>query len=94
MSEAVEREFNSLNSDVKVLRAELGRLSDTVTELAKRRGGEAMEAGRQFASDIGQELQDRTRSVGEAIEEKPLTASMIAFGAGVLLGAIFSGRRH
>ena len=93
MSEAAEKEFSSLTSDVKNLRAELGRLSDTVTELARKRGGEALEAGRQFASDVGQELQDRTRSVGQAIEDKPLTASMIAFGAGVLLGTILSGRR-
>ena len=93
MSEAVEKEFSVLNSDVKNLRADLARLSDTVTDLARKRGGEALEAGRQFASDVGQELQDRTRSVGQAIEDKPLTASMIAFGAGVLLGTILSGRR-
>ena len=84
-----------LKQDMDQLRDDLGKLKTDVTGTARdiagvartgvQQAGEYVTDAVQAARERGEQSLDATR---DAIKQNPLAAAAIAFGAGVLLGAL------
>jgi ElaB/YqjD/DUF883 family membrane-anchored ribosome-binding protein len=98
--EAVDRLVSDLRAVVRdgqeVLRAGAGDLSDKGKE-ARARLDEALQRARatceQFEGRAEDAARDAARAAEVAIRDHPLASMGFAFGAGVLLGALFTSRR-
>jgi ElaB/YqjD/DUF883 family membrane-anchored ribosome-binding protein len=88
----LDAELSAIRSDLKALRDDLSSVARTAGNVAatgKKRAeemvGEKVEELRAKGSEIGE-------SVGHEIEQHPLTAVAIAFGAGFILGKLLDRR--
>ncbi len=86
-------DIRTLRADVAKLRADLAKIGDTLQDIAQARGAEAIDRVQQIGEKVRDETKRRVQSVADEIEERPVTAALVAFGAGVILGMLFSGRR-
>jgi ElaB/YqjD/DUF883 family membrane-anchored ribosome-binding protein len=82
-----------LRAEMASLRADLGKISDTLQALARHGGEEALDKATRAAEKLQDEIGKKTQRLAQEIEQKPLTAVLTAFGLGVLLGMLFGGRR-
>jgi ElaB/YqjD/DUF883 family membrane-anchored ribosome-binding protein len=94
MADATAEDLKTLRAEMANLRADLGRISDTLKDVVKHGREEAVGKATEAAEKLHAEIGKRTQRLTEEIEQKPLTAVFTAFGLGVLLGMIFHGRRH
>jgi ElaB/YqjD/DUF883 family membrane-anchored ribosome-binding protein len=94
---ADDPDIRTLRADVAKLRSDISKLGDTLQSIVQTRGADAVEYVQDRATEIGGRVRDeakrRVQSVTDEIEERPVTATLIAFGTGLVLGMIFSGRR-
>jgi ElaB/YqjD/DUF883 family membrane-anchored ribosome-binding protein len=95
-----DADVKSLQSEVNDLRDDIAKIGDTLQDMlqhggaALQQGGaEAFERVQDQAERLRRDLQRRAQSVAGEIEERPLTAALIAFGVGMVLGMLFHGRR-
>lgn len=86
-------DIEALQAEMKQLRQDLARLSETFRDVLRHGGAEAVDRARDTGEKLWGEAKRRAHGVTEEIEEKPLTAAMTAFGLGVILGMLFSSRR-
>jgi hypothetical protein len=93
MSDGTAEDLATLRAEMANLRADLGRISETLQDMAKHGRDEAVDKATRAAEDLKAEIGKRTERLAKEIEQKPLTAVLMAFGLGVLLGMIFGGRR-
>jgi hypothetical protein len=86
--------------DVTALRSEIERLqSDLNATVEKMRelSGEwpnGHDSALATAERMWLELKRQAQQVGREIEERPLVSAMTAFGAGIAIGMLFSGRHQ
>jgi len=88
-----ETDIKALQDQISSLRAEFGNMRDTLRDLLRHGGAEAAQKARDSGEKLMDEAKKRFSGISSEIEEKPITAAVTAFSAGVLLGMIFSGRR-
>lgn len=74
----------------KTLRALVDRLEKGVQEALDV----AASRGKVYAEGAGEQLETAQKYVTERVQEKPLTATFAALGAGVLIGLLLSGRHR
>jgi len=74
----------------KTLRALVDRLEKGVQEALDV----AASRGKVYAEGAGEQLETAQKYVTERVQEKPLTATLAALGAGVLIGLLLSGRNR
>lgn len=74
----------------KTLRALVDRLEKGVQEALEV----ATSRGKVYAEGAGEQLETAQKYVTERVQEKPLTATFAALGAGVLIGLLLSGRNR
>jgi ElaB/YqjD/DUF883 family membrane-anchored ribosome-binding protein len=91
---STEIDVKSLQADIEQLRAELAGLTETIRDVAHDRATEAVAAARETGERVWTEAKQHLQSVAKEIEDKPLTATVAAFGFGVLLATLLRGRRH
>ena len=72
------------------LRSEILQIGETLKSIAADRGAAAYERVRQSAEGVQQQAKDALAAAAHEIEERPLTATLYAFGIGLLLGMMFS----
>ena len=96
---AVRADVEAIKSDIAALRAEVSNLMQDVVSAGKARAGDAgqkiADAARSRLDQLGTAWEQASEqgkqyleTVQDKIEERPLAAIGIAFGAGVLLGAL------
>jgi ElaB/YqjD/DUF883 family membrane-anchored ribosome-binding protein len=90
----VERSIAGLVEDVRRLRAEFSKFSETLVGAARHRTGEAAAKVRHAAEDGWTDARSAVEGVSKTIEEQPLVATAAAFAIGALLGLIFLRRRR
>jgi ElaB/YqjD/DUF883 family membrane-anchored ribosome-binding protein len=93
MAESTAEDLNALRAELANLRADLGRISDTLKDVVKHGREEAVGKATEAAQKLQDEIGRRADRLSREIEQKPLTAVFTAFGLGVLLGLLFGGRR-
>jgi len=86
-------EADSLAQEIRQLRADFSRMSDTFCRLTQHGGGEAVDKIEAVASRVWEGATSKMSSVTREIERKPIASALGAFGVGLLLGMIFSNRR-
>jgi ElaB/YqjD/DUF883 family membrane-anchored ribosome-binding protein len=73
---------DDVNGDIESLRAELEKLRADLAAIA----GTLRDMARHGSGDAMGKAQD-------TVEQKPLSAALVSFGIGVLIGFLVSGRR-
>jgi ElaB/YqjD/DUF883 family membrane-anchored ribosome-binding protein len=95
----VRADVEAIKSDLAALRAEVSNLMQDVVSVGKVRAGDAKQrisdAARSRLDQLGsawEQASDQGKQLVEnlqcQIEERPLTSLGVAFGAGLLLGAL------
>ena len=71
---------------------------EALVDRAEAAAQEALELlrtrGRVYADNAGQSLDEAQRILTERVQERPLTATFAALGAGVIVGFLLSGGRR
>jgi ElaB/YqjD/DUF883 family membrane-anchored ribosome-binding protein len=93
MADGTAEDLKTLRAELANLRADLGRISETLKDVVKHGREEAVGKATEAAEKLRDEIGRRTERLSREIEQKPLTAVFTAFGLGVLLGMLFRGRR-
>lgn len=93
MADSTAEDLKTLRAELATLRADLGRISETLKDVVKHGREEAVGKAHEAAEKLQDEIGRRTERLSKEIEQKPLTAVFTAFGLGVLLGMLFGGRR-
>jgi ElaB/YqjD/DUF883 family membrane-anchored ribosome-binding protein len=92
MAESTAEDLRTLRAELANLRADLGRISDTLKDTVRHGRDEAVGKAHDAAEKLQDEIGRRTQRLSQEIEQKPLTAVFTAFGLGIVLGLLF--RRH
>ena len=85
--------IEALQADIKQLRSDLAKLTETFRDAIREGSAEAFGRARESGEKLWNEAKKHAHGVTEEIEEKPLVAAATAFGLGILLGFLFSSRR-
>ncbi|HKT17859.1 MAG TPA: hypothetical protein VJR47_07450 [Stellaceae bacterium] len=93
MSSATDSDLEALQAEIKRLRADFASLNETVRDLLRHGSADAVGKARESGERVWNEARRRVEGVTAEIEEKPVTSAVTAFGIGIVLGLLFSGRR-
>ncbi|MGD0191035.1 MAG: hypothetical protein ABSD74_09865 [Rhizomicrobium sp.] len=92
---ASERSLEKLLDEIKNLRMDFSRVSESMVDRARQQTHEAASRVRHVAEDAWSDTMGAASDVADRIEEQPLAATAIAFGVGMLLGMLLlSGRKR
>jgi len=87
-------DVKKLNDDVSELRADFTRIAETLADLVRLRGQEAAAKFQGTAEETWADAKQHFEGVKKKIHDEPVTASLAAFGIGLILGILlFGGRR-
>lgn len=92
MSTRSESDIESLEAEIKQLRADLAQLSETFRDVLRHGSTEALNRARESGERVWGEARRRAEGISEGIEQKPVAAALTAFGLGMILGMLFSHR--
>jgi ElaB/YqjD/DUF883 family membrane-anchored ribosome-binding protein len=99
----LRNDVDALREDLTKLRRDLGELIGSVKEVTKQGAGVARDRARaeleQRLDQLGDAYQsarkrgiETAEGIQQVIEERPLTSLALAFGAGLVLGKLLSGK--
>jgi ElaB/YqjD/DUF883 family membrane-anchored ribosome-binding protein len=88
-----ETDIEKLQAEIQQLRVDFGQLLETTRDLARHGFTDAREKARGSAETAWAEVTRQAQGVSHEIEERPLISALIAFGFGLVLGLLLSGRR-
>jgi len=91
---AADLSIEKLVEEIKKLRSEFSQVSETLLGRAREQTIEAAARVRHAAEDGWSEARGAAAVVADRIEEQPLAATAIAFGVGVALGMLLTGRKR
>lgn len=94
MNEKIETDVNALSDEVKKLRADFVKLADVLRTTASHAGEEAASQARAAGEKAWSGAKSQADEWVQKIEEKPLSATAVAFGVGLLFGLLFAGGRR
>jgi len=86
-------DIQTLQAEIKQLRADFAGITETLRDVVRHGSGEAATRAREAGERVWQTAKDDFHYVTHGIEEKPVASAAIAFGVGIVLGMLFSGRR-
>jgi len=93
MTEKAETDFEKLRGELAQLRADLGKIADTMQGLVRHGKAEVFGKAQQSTERIKDEVKKRAESLAHEIEERPIGAAVTAFSIGLILGMLLGGRR-
>lgn len=93
MTTGTDADIKALQAEIKELRADFAKVTETLRDLVRHGGAEAGAKARESGEKLWDEARKHVLGVTHEIEEKPMTAAVTAFGIGVVLGMLFCGRR-
>ncbi|MGC2411796.1 MAG: hypothetical protein WA459_03740 [Stellaceae bacterium] len=92
MAEKANADIDALQTEIKQLRADFAKLTDTMRDIENN--GVAQTGHAQASAEkVWSEVQRQAGSLGREIEERPIAAALTAFGAGLFLGRLLTARR-
>jgi ElaB/YqjD/DUF883 family membrane-anchored ribosome-binding protein len=103
MTKNAEGAAGDLNADLAALREDVARLAETLSKLVQRQThaaglgvsdavGDAKDTIASTAADARKHVRAARSEIEASIERNPLTAALIAFGVGMLLGMMSRSR--
>lgn len=89
----MDKDLEALRAEMKALRSDLSAVVQTVRDIGEERGTAIYDRLRHSADRARQEGHRRADTVAHQVEQRPFTSLASAFGIGLLLGLLFSGRK-
>lgn len=87
-------DVKKLSEDVSDLKSDFSKIAETLAELVRQRGQDAAAKFQGTAEETWAEAKQHLDGVKKKIHDEPVTATVAAFGIGLLLGILlFGGRR-
>jgi len=92
MADQIEADLETLRREMGQMRTDFAKLSETLQNVVRHGGAEALDKLRHSTDRVKDEIKRGSEGLTHEIEERPVTAALVAFLGGVVLGALF-GRR-
>lgn len=89
----MDKDVEALRAEITALRNDLGSVVHTIRDMGAERGTAAYERMHEAAEQARAKGHRAAEAVAEGVEHRPFTSLASAFGIGLLLGLLFSGRR-
>ncbi|MGA7714044.1 MAG: hypothetical protein WCA81_19275 [Rhizomicrobium sp.] len=87
-------DVKKLSEDVSDLKTDFAKIAESLAELVRQRGQDAAAKFQGTAEETWAEAKQHFDGVKKKIHDEPVTATVAAFGIGLLLGILlFGGRR-
>ena len=86
-------DVKKLSDDMTELRADFTRIAETLADLVRLRGQEAAAKFQGSAEETWADAKQHFEGVKKKIHDEPVTATLAAFGIGLVLGIVLFGRR-
>jgi ElaB/YqjD/DUF883 family membrane-anchored ribosome-binding protein len=87
-------DVKKLSEDVSDLKTDFAKIAESLAELVRQRGQDAATKLQGTAEETWAEAKQHLDGVKKKIHDEPVTATVAAFGIGLLLGILlFGGRR-
>jgi ElaB/YqjD/DUF883 family membrane-anchored ribosome-binding protein len=87
-------DVKKLSEDVSDLKSDFAKIAESLAELVRQRGQDAAAKFQGTAEETWAEAKQHFDGVKKKIHDEPVTATVAAFGIGLLLGILlFGGRR-
>lgn len=87
-------DVKKLSEDVSDLKTDFAKIAEFLAELVRQRGQDAAAKFQGTAEETWAEAKQHFDGVKKKIHDEPVTATVAAFGIGLLLGILlFGGRR-
>jgi ElaB/YqjD/DUF883 family membrane-anchored ribosome-binding protein len=93
-NEDVNKEIEQLKKDLSGLQNDIRNLTGTLKSAGIEQGKATYERARQQGEQWRQKGEDAIGSVGQAIDEKPVTSVLTAFGTGFVIGLLLNQKRQ
>jgi ElaB/YqjD/DUF883 family membrane-anchored ribosome-binding protein len=93
MAGETEADIKALQAEIKRLRTDFASLTETLRDIVQHGTGEAAAKAQEAGERVWLKTKGSMHSLGQEIEDKPVTSAITAFGIGVILGTLFSSRR-
>ena len=93
MADQTNTDIAALQTEIKQLRADIGKIAGTISDLASNSVAEAGQQAQASTEKVWTEVKRQAGSVGREIEDRPIAAVLTAFGAGALLGLLLNRHR-
>jgi ElaB/YqjD/DUF883 family membrane-anchored ribosome-binding protein len=93
MNDKPDADLDALAAEVKNLREDFGRVGKVLEELVRHRGSAAATEATRRAERAWDEVNRKAENATQTLEQNPLATLAGAFGLGMVLGMLFSGRR-
>ncbi len=93
MAASIEPDIATLQADIQQLRTDLAKMASTMRDVAANSITKVGDKTQASAEKVWVEAKRQVRQVGREIGDRPLTATLAAFGTGFVLGLVLSVRR-
>ena len=90
MATQTDADIEKLRAEMQTLRSDISQISETLKSIASGYGEAAVAEARQSAEKVQKGAKERLDAAAHEIEEHPITATLSAFGVGLVLGMLFS----
>ena len=93
MADQPNADITALQNEIKQLRVDFAKIAGTMRDIASNSVAGAGPKVQDSTERVWTEVKRQAGSMSREIEQRPVTAALTVFGAGVLLGSLLSGRR-
>ncbi|MGB8602493.1 MAG: hypothetical protein WCD42_09890 [Rhizomicrobium sp.] len=83
-----------ISEEVTGLKADIARIAESVSEFIRTRGQDAASRIQGTAEETWNETKQKLGCVKQKIQDEPVAATAVAFGVGLVVGLLLSGRRR
>jgi ElaB/YqjD/DUF883 family membrane-anchored ribosome-binding protein len=93
MATATAPDVTRLQGEIERIQSDLNAAIAKIRELTDGEWPNGHDSALAAADKMWTEVKRQAQQVGHEIEERPLVSAVTAFGAGIAIGMLFSGRR-
>ena len=86
-------DVKKLSDDMTELKADFARIAETLADVVRQRGQDAAAKFQGTAEETWADAKQHFEGVKKKIHDEPVTATLAAFGIGLVLGILLFGRR-
>ena len=86
-------DVKKLSDDMTELKADFARIAETLADVVRQRGQDAAAKFQGSAEETWADAKQHFEGVKKKIHDEPVTATLAAFGIGLILGILLFGRR-
>ncbi len=93
-NEELNKEMEQLKKDLKGIQSDISSLAGTLKSAGVEQGRATYGRVKHQGDELRRRGGEAASSVSEAIDERPITSVLTAFGTGFVIGLLLNQRRH